>query len=98
MTSTTSYLFHTNSYLNLTTINSNLTATPYLNTGFNSSLDYPLTNLNGNTSINELVQKEFIFDRIDVRIFLFTIYSLVFCCCFIGELFFHSINLNIKKN
>lgn len=88
MTSTTSYLFHTDTYLNLTTINSNLTSTPYLNTALNISTDYPLANLNGNTSLNEFVQKEFIFDRIDVRIFLFTIYSLVFCCCFIGEFFF----------
>lgn len=92
MTSTTSYLFHIpDTYTNLTTINSNLTSTTYLNTALNISIDYPLANSNGNTSINEFVQKEFIFDRIDVRIFLFTIYSLVFCCCFIGEFFFNNL-------
>lgn len=30
-------------------------------------------------------QKEFVFDRTDVRIVFVTLYSLVFCCCFFGE-------------
>jgi hypothetical protein len=34
--------------------------------------------------------KEFIFDRLDVRIIFITLYSLVFCCCFFGKFsFFH---------
>uniref|UniRef100_A0A336MFZ5 CSON011805 protein n=1 Tax=Culicoides sonorensis TaxID=179676 RepID=A0A336MFZ5_CULSO len=32
------------------------------------------------------VHKEFIFDRTDVRIIFITLYSLVFCCCFFGNL------------
>ncbi|XP_062706134.1 trissin receptor isoform X2 [Aedes albopictus] len=32
------------------------------------------------------VQKEFIFDRTDVRVIFITLYSLVFCCCFFGNL------------
>uniref|UniRef100_A0A182PJ02 G-protein coupled receptors family 1 profile domain-containing protein n=2 Tax=Pyretophorus TaxID=44537 RepID=A0A182PJ02_9DIPT len=32
------------------------------------------------------VHKEFIFDRTDVRVIFITLYSLVFCCCFFGNL------------
>ncbi|XP_058448036.1 trissin receptor isoform X2 [Malaya genurostris] len=35
---------------------------------------------------NNFVQKEFIFDRTDVRVIFITLYSLVFCCCFFGNL------------
>ncbi|XP_055540017.1 trissin receptor isoform X1 [Wyeomyia smithii] len=35
---------------------------------------------------NNYVQKEFIFDRTDVRVIFITLYSLVFCCCFFGNL------------
>jgi hypothetical protein len=38
----------------------------------------------GNELSNE-PQKEFIFDRLDVRIIFITLYSLVFCCCFFGK-------------
>ena len=30
--------------------------------------------------------KEYIFDRKEVRVIFITLYSLVFCCCFFGEL------------
>lgn len=30
-------------------------------------------------------QREYIFDRKEVRIIFITLYSLVFCCCFFGE-------------
>lgn len=29
--------------------------------------------------------KEYVFDRTDVRVVFITLYSLVFCCCFFGE-------------
>ncbi|KAL1396436.1 hypothetical protein pipiens_002691 [Culex pipiens pipiens] len=35
---------------------------------------------------HNFVQKEFIFDRTDVRVIFITLYSLVFCCCFFGNL------------
>uniref|UniRef100_A0A182ML79 G-protein coupled receptors family 1 profile domain-containing protein n=1 Tax=Anopheles culicifacies TaxID=139723 RepID=A0A182ML79_9DIPT len=37
-------------------------------------------------SLPNFVPKEFIFDRTDVRIIFITLYSLVFCCCFFGNL------------
>ncbi|XP_055644002.1 trissin receptor isoform X2 [Toxorhynchites rutilus septentrionalis] len=41
---------------------------------------------NSNHPLNNYVQKEFIFDRKDVRVIFITLYSLVFCCCFFGNL------------
>lgn len=40
---------------------------------------------NSNHPLNNYVQKEFIFDRKDVRVIFITLYSLVFCCCFFGK-------------
>ncbi|XP_052894983.1 trissin receptor isoform X1 [Anopheles moucheti] len=37
-------------------------------------------------SFTNFVHKEFIFDRTDVRVIFITLYSLVFCCCFFGNL------------
>lgn len=37
---------------------------------------------------HNFVQKEFIFDRTDVRVIFITLYSLVFCCCFFGKFIF----------
>ncbi|XP_049279599.1 trissin receptor isoform X2 [Anopheles funestus] len=37
-------------------------------------------------SFPNFVHKEFIFDRTDVRVIFITLYSLVFCCCFFGNL------------
>ncbi|XP_050084495.1 trissin receptor isoform X2 [Anopheles aquasalis] len=42
-----------------------------------SNMTHPFTNF---------VHKEFIFDRTDVRVIFITLYSLVFCCCFFGNL------------
>lgn len=33
----------------------------------------------------DLENKEYIFDRLEVRVIFITLYSLVFCCCFFGE-------------
>ncbi|XP_062547186.1 trissin receptor isoform X2 [Armigeres subalbatus] len=45
---------------------------------------FPTANLSFPES--NLVHKEFIFDRTDVRVIFITLYSLVFCCCFFGNL------------
>lgn len=34
---------------------------------------------------DELMKKDFVFDRTDVRVIFITMYTLVFCCCFFGE-------------
>jgi hypothetical protein len=39
-----------------------------------------------NTWEYEFEPREYIFDRKEVRIIFITLYSLVFCCCFFGEL------------
>lgn len=44
---------------------------------------FPTANLSFPES--NLVHKEFIFDRTDVRVIFITLYSLVFCCCFFGK-------------
>ena len=36
-------------------------------------------------SFVEATHKEFVYDRMDVRVVFITLYSLVFCCCFFGE-------------
>lgn len=43
-------------------------------------------------------QKEFIFDRKDVRIIFITLYTLVFCCCFFGECDTKLPNYQIRVN
>lgn len=37
------------------------------------------------TQFDELSKKDFIFDRIDIRIIFISLYSLVFTCCFCGK-------------
>ncbi|XP_055589671.1 trissin receptor-like isoform X2 [Uranotaenia lowii] len=49
-----------------------------------TELSYAGTNLS--LPFNNYVHKEFIFDRTDVRVIFITLYSLVFCCCFFGNL------------
>lgn len=53
---------------------------------FSFSDQFSLANLSdSNFSDFETVQKEYIFDRQDVRIIFIILYSIVFCCCFFGE-------------
>lgn len=52
-------------------------------TGNNSNNDG--INTNDTMFDNGVVHKEFIFDRVDVRIIFITLYSLVFCSCFFGK-------------
>ncbi|XP_049549311.1 trissin receptor-like isoform X2 [Anopheles darlingi] len=61
-----------------TLLNINGTLEPYGGGGaVASNMTHPFTNF---------VHKEFIFDRTDVRVIFITLYSLVFCCCFFGNL------------
>lgn len=54
----------------------------------NSSRDLPV--------VDEPLKKDFVFDRIDVRVIFITLYTLVFCCCFFGKLIYKSfVFLNI---
>lgn len=56
----------------------------------NHSID-GLNYLNGNSNFEygnfsgQFYDREFIFDRLYVRVLFITLYSLVFCCCFLGE-------------
>lgn len=34
------------------------------------------------------VSREYIFDRTDVRVIFITLYSIVFCCCFFGKIYY----------
>ncbi|XP_058126478.1 trissin receptor [Anopheles ziemanni] len=67
-----------------------LTTTTLL--GVNGSLEFglggagPATSANSTLPFPNFVHKEFIFDRTDVRVIFITLYSLVFCCCFFGNL------------
>ncbi|KFB39152.1 hypothetical protein ZHAS_00006486 [Anopheles sinensis] len=67
-----------------------LTTTTLL--GVNGSLEFglggagPATLANSTLPFPNFVHKEFIFDRTDVRVIFITLYSLVFCCCFFGNL------------
>ncbi|XP_047516286.1 trissin receptor [Pieris napi] len=45
-----------------------------------------LKNLTANESEFNLQNEEFIFDRTDVRAIFISLYTLVFCCCFFGNL------------
>uniref|UniRef100_A0A182UY23 G-protein coupled receptors family 1 profile domain-containing protein n=1 Tax=Anopheles merus TaxID=30066 RepID=A0A182UY23_ANOME len=51
-----------------------------------TGLEYGDTGSNLTHSFTNFVHKEFIFDRTDVRVIFITLYSLVFCCCFFGNL------------
>lgn len=39
----------------------------------------------GGLDDDESLKKDFVFDRTDVRVIFITLYSLVFCCCFLGK-------------
>lgn len=43
------------------------------------------TNNTTTTIADEPLKKDYVFDRTDVRVIFITLYSLVFCCCFLGE-------------
>ncbi|XP_058056283.1 trissin receptor [Anopheles bellator] len=85
---TVSYGFGVANYSGAT----NSSAIPPLTTALlnvNGTLEYGAA---GNGALNlthpfpNFVHKEFIFDRTDVRVIFITLYSLVFCCCFFGNL------------
>lgn len=42
-------------------------------------------------------KRDFVFDRIDVRIIFISLYSLVFCCCFIGKYLTVTQYINVAK-
>lgn len=53
---------------------------------FNASLNNSNISLLNSTFMNhDIVHKEYIFDRKEVRIIFIILYSIVFCCCFFGE-------------
>lgn len=49
----------------------------------NSSREFNL--FGGGLGDDETLKKDFVFDRTDVRVIFIALYSLVFCCCFLGE-------------
>lgn len=60
-------------------------------------LDIPLNgvfsdfdNHSNGTLVDDLLKRDHVFDRADVRAIFTVIYSLVFCCCFFGEYKFFS--------
>lgn len=55
---------------------------------FENHFDESQTIVPTNRSIDdeELLKKDHVFDRTDVRVIFITMYSLVFCCCFFGKL------------
>lgn len=42
-----------------------------------------IINFTNHSNLDE--RKDFVFDRLDVRVIFITLYSLVFCCCFFGK-------------
>ncbi|CAK1549898.1 unnamed protein product [Leptosia nina] len=62
----------------------------YYTETFNSTKNENDDDLGNTTTANEsefnLQNEEFIFDRTDVRAIFITLYTLVFCCCFFGNL------------
>lgn len=52
---------------------------------FFASLNSSNISLINSTFNHDIVHKEYIFDRKEVRIIFIILYSIVFCCCFFGE-------------
>lgn len=56
---------------------------------FDNLFDENSTHIDGYTNhsidIEELLKKDHVFDRTDVRVIFITMYTLVFCCCFFGK-------------
>ncbi|XP_053958479.1 trissin receptor isoform X2 [Anastrepha ludens] len=52
----------------------------------NGSFNGSDMSFNNSDALEEEKDREYIFDRIDVRIIFITLYTLVFCCCFFGNL------------
>lgn len=44
----------------------------------------------------ELLKKDHVFDRTDVRVIFITMYTLVFCCCFFGKCWCELFNLFVS--
>lgn len=44
---------------------------------------------NRSQHFRDLMRKDFVFDRTDVRVMFISLYSLVFCCCFCGMWHLH---------
>lgn len=47
--------------------------------------DFSENSTDSNYTNFDLNQREYIFDRQEVRIIFIILYSIVFCCCFFGE-------------
>lgn len=53
---------------------------------------------NGTIQNDELLKRDHVFDRTDVRVIFTIIYTLVFCCCFFGEFLFCIIIICTVRN
>lgn len=76
------------------------TETNFLDFSSNDIYNHYDNHSNGSTIQNdELLKRDHVFDRTDVRVIFTIIYTLVFCCCFFGEfpLCIFSIPLKIER-
>lgn len=61
------------------------TETNLLNFSSNDIFNQYDNHSNGTIQNDELLKRDHVFDRTDVRVIFTIIYTLVFCCCFFGE-------------
>lgn len=70
-----------NATANMIEVSADKTATSIASTW----IHYAATNRSQH--FRDLMRKDFVFDRTDVRVMFISLYSLVFCCCFCGMCF-----------